>query len=72
MRKKYFYIFILLINFIHGYGQCLPDVTSPDTPTLADVNIGQCSGTPTAPTTTDICAGTVTGTSNVSFPITTQ
>ena len=50
----------------------LKDVTAPVTPTLADVNIGQCSGTPTAPTTTDACAGTITGTTTTTFPITTQ
>ena len=50
----------------------LKDVTAPVTPTLDNVNVGQCSGTPTAPTTTDACAGTITGTPNVSFPITTQ
>ncbi|TDD75179.1 HYR domain-containing protein [Flavobacterium caseinilyticum] len=72
MRKKYFYIFILLINFYHGYGQCTPDETSPNTPTLTDVNVGQCGGTPVAPTTTDICAGTITGTTTTIFPITTQ
>jgi hypothetical protein len=48
------------------------DVTAPTTPTLADVNVGECSGTPTAPTTTDNCAGTVTGTTLTVFPITAQ
>jgi hypothetical protein len=48
------------------------DATLPVTPTLADVNVGQCNGTPTAPTTTDACAGTITGTTSTSFPITTQ
>ena len=48
------------------------DVTDPVTPTLADVNVGECSGTPTAPITTDVCAGTITGTTTTVFPITTQ
>ncbi|PWL24150.1 MAG: hypothetical protein DCO96_15280, partial [Fluviicola sp. XM-24bin1] len=37
------------------------DTTSPVTPTIADIN-SECSVTVTAPTTTDNCAGTVTGT----------
>jgi len=37
------------------------DVTDPDTPVLADIN-EECSVTVTPPTTTDNCAGTVTGT----------
>ena len=36
------------------------DVTSPVTPTLADI-AGECSATAVAPTTTDNCAGTITG-----------
>jgi hypothetical protein len=48
------------------------DVTPPITPTLANVNVGQCSGTPVAPTTTDACAGTITGTTLTVFPITAQ
>jgi hypothetical protein len=39
------------------------DVTPPAVPVLADVT-GQCSATATAPTTTDNCAGTVTGTTS--------
>jgi uncharacterized repeat protein (TIGR03803 family) len=39
------------------------DKTAPAIPVLADV-IGQCSATVTAPTTTDNCAGTVTGTTS--------
>ncbi len=50
----------------------LKDVSAPVKPILLDVNLGECSGTPTAPTTTDNCAGTITGTPNISFPITTQ
>ncbi|WP_461490662.1 HYR domain-containing protein [Pontibacter sp. HJ8] len=37
------------------------DVTAPVQPTLADAT-GECSVTVTAPTTTDNCAGTITGT----------
>ena len=37
------------------------DVTNPVTPTLSDLT-GECSVTATAPTTTDVCAGTITGT----------
>ena len=48
------------------------DTVAPVTPTLANVNVGQCDGTPTAPTTTDACAGTITGTTSTIFPITTQ
>jgi hypothetical protein len=48
------------------------DVTPPVTPTLGNVTVGECSGTPTAPTTTDACAGIITGTPNKTFPITTQ
>jgi large repetitive protein len=39
------------------------DVTPPVTPTLANAT-GECSVTLTAPTTTDNCAGTITGTTN--------
>src|SRR5690606_18104367 len=48
------------------------DTTDPVIPTLADVTVGQCSGTPAAPTTTDNCAGTITGTTSTTFPITAQ
>jgi hypothetical protein len=49
----------------------IKDVTPPVTPTLTNV-IAQCSVTLTAPTTTDACAGTITGTTTTPFPITTQ
>ncbi|MDI5896237.1 M14 family zinc carboxypeptidase [Flavobacterium algoritolerans] len=49
----------------------IKDVTPPVTPTLADIN-GQCSVTPVSPTTTDACAGTITGTTTTTFPITTS
>ncbi|WP_298900106.1 hypothetical protein, partial [uncultured Psychroserpens sp.] len=39
------------------------DVTDPTIPTLADVT-GECSATATAPTTTDNCSGTLTGTTS--------
>jgi hypothetical protein len=39
----------------------IDDVTPPVTPTLGDVT-GECSVTAIAPTTTDACAGTITGT----------
>ena len=39
---------------------------------LADVNVGECSGTPPIPSTTDNCAGVITGTTSTLFPITTQ
>ncbi len=39
------------------------DITPPETPSLSNLT-GECSVTATAPTTTDNCAGTVTGTTN--------
>ncbi|MEZ7497950.1 HYR domain-containing protein, partial [Flavobacterium sp. Arc3] len=39
------------------------DVTAPEKPTLADVT-GECTATAVAPTTTDLCAGTITGTTS--------
>ncbi|MDW8851691.1 gliding motility-associated C-terminal domain-containing protein [Flavobacterium sp. MMLR14_040] len=47
------------------------DLTPPATPVLSNVT-GECSVTPTTPTTTDICGGTITGTTLTTFPITTQ
>jgi gliding motility-associated-like protein len=47
----------------------IKDVTAPVMPVLADVT-GQCSVTPVAPTTTDNCAGVITGTTTTVFPIT--
>jgi hypothetical protein len=51
----------------------ISDVTAPvaDLMTLSDVN-DVCSATPAAPTATDNCSGTVTGTPDVTFPITAQ
>lgn len=48
----------------------LDDTLAPATPTLADIT-GQCGVMLTAPTTTDACAGTITGTTATTFPITT-
>ncbi|SFO01507.1 HYR domain-containing protein, partial [Bizionia echini] len=47
------------------------DTTAPVTPTLPNLT-NQCSVTITAPTTIDACAGTITGTTVTSFPITSQ
>ncbi|TVZ55206.1 putative secreted protein (Por secretion system target) [Lutibacter sp. Hel_I_33_5] len=47
------------------------DNIAPIAPTLADVT-GECSATVTAPTTTDNCAGTITGTTTDSLTYTTQ
>ena len=47
------------------------DVTAPVTPTLADVT-GECSATATAPTTTDNCSGTITGTTTDAITYTAQ
>ncbi|MGB6037255.1 MAG: HYR domain-containing protein, partial [Cryomorphaceae bacterium] len=41
----------------------IDDVTDPVAPTLADVT-AECSATVPVPTTTDVCAGTVTGTTS--------
>lgn len=50
----------------------IADVTAPmaDVTTLSDVT-GACDVTPTAPTATDNCSGSLTGVSNVTFPIST-
>ena len=39
---------------------------------MADVIVGECSGTPPTPTTTDNCKGTVFGTTSILFPKTKQ
>jgi len=49
----------------------IKDVTAPIIPVLADVT-GECSATATAPTTTDNCAGAVTGTTTDELTYTTQ
>ncbi|TDD73924.1 gliding motility-associated C-terminal domain-containing protein [Flavobacterium caseinilyticum] len=47
------------------------DTTKPTKPILTDVN-GICSATVLAPSTTDNCSGTITGTTTTVFPITTK
>jgi hypothetical protein len=47
------------------------DVTPPVQPTIADAT-GECSATATAPTTTDNCAGTITGTTSDALTYNTQ
>ncbi len=49
----------------------IKDVTAPVVPVLADVT-GECSATATAPTTTDNCSGTITGTTTDALTYTTQ
>ncbi|WP_366187130.1 HYR domain-containing protein [Flavobacterium ovatum] len=64
-------------NFDDGNGNSIvvpqtviiKDSTNPVTPTLASITWG-CNYTPATPTTTDNCSGTITGTTTVSFPIT--
>ncbi|MFT5601390.1 MAG: hypothetical protein ACI9N1_001634 [Flavobacteriales bacterium] len=50
----------------------ITDATAPveDVTVLAD-SVSECEVTPIAPTATDNCAGTVIGTTNTSFPVTT-
>jgi hypothetical protein len=70
---------VVVWNFNDGNGQSfnvnqnviVDDTVAPVTPTLANAT-GQCSVTPTTPTTSDACAGTITGTTATVFPITTQ
>ena len=47
------------------------DVTKPVQPTIADAT-GECSATATAPTTTDNCSGTITGTTTDALTYNTQ
>ena len=49
----------------------IDDVTDPVAPTLADIT-GECSATVPVPTTTDNCAGTVTGSTSDPLTYTTQ
>lgn len=49
----------------------IDDVTAPVAPTLSDMT-DVCSVTLSAPSTTDNCAGVITGTTSTVFPITTQ
>ncbi|MGE5447679.1 MAG: Ig-like domain-containing protein, partial [Bacteroidales bacterium] len=48
------------------------DITPPEKPILADITVGECSGTPIAPTATDNCSEIITGTTTTVFPITQQ
>ncbi|MFA9372433.1 MAG: beta strand repeat-containing protein, partial [Labilibaculum antarcticum] len=47
------------------------DITNPVVPTLAAVT-GECDATAVAPTTTDVCAGTITGTTTDALTYNTQ
>jgi gliding motility-associated-like protein len=47
------------------------DVTNPVTPTLANVT-GECSASASVPTTTDVCAGTIIGTTTDAVTYSTQ
>jgi len=66
-------------NFDDGNGNSITvnqkviikDVSAPITPVLADLT-GECSATATAPTTTDNCTATVTGTTSDSLTYSTQ
>ncbi|WP_299339545.1 hypothetical protein, partial [uncultured Psychroserpens sp.] len=49
----------------------IDDITDPVIPTLSDVT-GECSATATAPTTTDNCSGTLTGTTSDPLTYNTQ
>src|SRR5438045_9089036 len=49
----------------------IDDVTPPAVPVLASVT-GECGATVTAPTTTDTCAGTITGTTGDPLVYSTQ
>jgi hypothetical protein len=48
------------------------DQSPPETPILPAIELGECFGTPPVPTTSDHCAGTVTGTTTTVFPIENQ
>ena len=70
---------IITWTFNDGNGQVVTatqnvivdDTKDPVIPALADV-IGQCSATATVPTTTDVCAGTITGTTTDPLTYSTQ
>lgn len=49
---------------------CAPTTITPDAATLTDAT-GECSITPTAPTASNDCGSTFTGTPDLTFPITT-
>ncbi len=63
--KKGFLLTMLSIVFgsVHSFGQCSPDVTDPVMVILPDL-LGECEVVVTAPTTTDFCDGTITGTTS--------
>src|SRR5436305_3015672 len=71
--------FVVHWSFDDGHGNVstanqnviVKDVTKPVAPTLADAT-GECSVTVTAPTTTDNCVGTVTGTTTDPLTYNTQ
>lgn len=50
-----------VLGSVNSYGQCAPDVTDPVSIILPSLS-GECIVVVTAPTTTDFCDGTVTGT----------
>jgi hypothetical protein len=61
--------------FITKISECFPTAPAPDVPVLADVvSGGQCSlvVVPTAPTATNNCGYSFTGTPDLTFPINTQ
>ncbi|PKQ60167.1 hypothetical protein BZG01_21240, partial [Labilibaculum manganireducens] len=70
---------VITWSFTDGNGQTvtatqnviIDDVTSPVIPVLADVT-GECSATAVAPTTTDNCAGVLTGTTSDPLTYNTQ
>ncbi|MFT3796703.1 gliding motility-associated C-terminal domain-containing protein [Flavobacterium sp.] len=71
--------FVITWSFNDGNGNIttatqnviVDDTAAPVVPTLADVT-GQCSATATPPTTTDACAGTLTGTTTDPLTYNTQ
>jgi hypothetical protein len=71
--------FVIHWSFDDGHGNIstatqnvvIHDVTAPVVPVLADV-IGECTATATAPTTTDNCSGTITGTTSDPLTYSTQ
>ncbi|MCD4791715.1 MAG: T9SS type A sorting domain-containing protein [Bacteroidales bacterium] len=70
---------VITWNFDDGNGNSIDvtqnvvidDVTNPETPTLEDIT-AECSATATAPSTTDNCAGTITGTTTDPLTYSTQ
>ena len=70
---------VIVWNFDDGNGNSInvnqnvivDDVTAPAVPVLSDVT-GECSATAVAPTTTDNCSGTITGTTSDPLTYTTQ